>query len=193
MAITVRTPIAMKSSQRVTCLLSILFFTLPRPASLAEEKAEKSAAAPADSSERETEKEKAKKDAEEEKFDVEVKITGNDKMQYDRQAFTVESGQVVKLSFRNIGKLPKAVMGHNVVILKKGVDKVTFAIAALPAGLAAEYLPAARKADILAHTKMLGPGEEQSIIFAAPEKGTYDYICTFPGHFAIMCGVMTVK
>lgn len=126
-------------------------------------------------------------------FDVEVKITGNDQMQYDKKAFTVESGKKVKLTFKNIGILPKAAMGHNVVILKKGANKVAFATAAITAGPAAGYLPAANKGDILAHTKLLGPGEEESIIFTAPAKGIYDYICTFPGHFALMSGVMTVK
>lgn len=130
---------------------------------------------------------------EEETFDVEVKLTGNDLMQYDKKAFTVESGQKVKLTFENIGKLPKAAMGHNVVFLKKGVNKVEFATAAITAGPAADYLPEAKKSEILAHTKLLGPAEVDSIIFTAPEPGQYDYICTFPGHFALMNGVMTVK
>ncbi len=135
---------------------------------------------------------KAKK-KEEEKFDVEVKLTGNDQMQYDKKTFTVTAGQKVKLTFKNIGVLPKVAMGHNVVILKKGVNKVAFATAAIPAGPQAEYIPAAHKKDILAHTKMLGPGEETSIVFTAPDAGKYDYLCTFPGHFAVMSGVMTVK
>ena len=105
----------------------------------------------------------------------------------------METGKKVKLTFKNIGKLPKAAMGHNVVILKKGVNKVAFATAAITAGPAAEYLPADKKGDMLAHTKLLGPGEEHSIIFTAPAPGNYDYLCTFPGHFALMSGVMTVK
>ncbi len=138
-------------------------------------------------------KEATASNAAEEAFDVEVKITGNDQMQYDKKAFTVESGKKVKLSFKNVGKLPKAAMGHNVVILKKGVNKVGFATAAITAGPAADYLPADKKSETLAHTKMLGPGEEHSVVFTAPAPGKYDYICTFPGHFALMNGVMTVK
>ena len=128
-----------------------------------------------------------------EAFDVEVKISGNDLMQYDKKAFTVESGQKVKLTFKNAGNLPKAAMGHNVVILKKGVNKVTYAISAITAGPAAGYLPAANKKDVLANTKLLGPGEEESIIFTAPAPGNYDYLCTFPGHWQLMRGVMKVK
>ena len=135
----------------------------------------------------------AGKDAKAEKFDVEVTITGNDTMQFDKKAFTVTAGQKVKLTFKNIGMLPKAAMGHNLVILKKGVNKIEFATAAIPAGPAAEYIPAAKKKEILAYTKLLGPKETESIFFTAPEPGKYDYLCTFPGHFALMNGVMTVK
>jgi azurin len=31
------------------------------------------------------------------------------------------------------------------------------------------------------------------IEFIAPEKGTYDYICSFPGHFAMMKGKLIVE
>ena len=51
----------------------------------------------------------------------------------------------------------------------------------------------ANKKKILAHTKLLGPGEEDSVIFTAPSPGKYEYLCTFPGHFGIMRGVLTVK
>jgi azurin len=47
---------------------------------------------------------------------------------------------------------------------------------------------------VIAATKMLGPGETDTVSFTAPAAGTYDYICTFPGHaMAGMRGVLTVK
>ena len=46
---------------------------------------------------------------------------------------------------------------------------------------------------MVAHTKLLGGGESDEITFTAPAAGEYPFICTFPGHFAIMQGVMTVK
>jgi azurin len=135
----------------------------------------------------------AKAPADTEKFDVEVVISGNDQMQFDKKAFTVTAGEKVKLTFKNIGNLPKVAMGHNLVILNKGANKVEFATAAIPAGPTSEYIPAAKKKEILANTKLLGPKESDSIIFTAPEPGKYDYLCTFPGHFALMNGAMTVK
>lgn len=174
----------MKRSIQITCLTAALSLNLVS----ADEKAKpEPAATPAPAA---TEKAEEKK---EEKADVEVTITGNDTMQFDKKAFTVESGKKVKLIFKNIGKLPKAAMGHNLVILKKGANKVTFANTAITAGPAADYMPAAKKDEVLAATKLLGPDEEESIIFTAPAPGTYNYICTFPGHYALMNGVMTVK
>ena len=40
---------------------------------------------------------------------------------------------------------------------------------------------------------LVGGGESSSVTFPAPEKGTYDYICTFPGHYAIMRGILVVE
>jgi len=48
-----------------------------------------------------------------------VTITGNDTMQFDLKSFEVKSGEKVELTFKNVGKIPKIAMGHNLVVLKK--------------------------------------------------------------------------
>ena len=133
--------------------------------------------------------------AEAKSADVKLVITGNDAMQFDKKALEVTEGQVVELTFKNIGALPKEAMGHNVVILKAGTDLTQFALAASkPDNRPNDFLPQDdNKAKILAHTKLLGPGEDDTITFTAPAAGKYEYLCTFPGHFAIMRGVLTVK
>ena len=40
-------------------------------------------------------------------------------MQFDLKSFDVKAGEKVELTFKNIGKIPKIAMGHNLVILKK--------------------------------------------------------------------------
>jgi azurin len=130
-----------------------------------------------------------------------IELTGNDQMQYSTKAIEVTAGEKVSLTFKHIGQLPKTAMGHNVVILKP-VDAAkpetalpAFATKAMQAAKT-EYLPEdeASKARIVAHTKLLGGGESDTITFTAPtEPGAYPYLCTFPGHFAIMQGVLTVK
>ncbi len=124
-----------------------------------------------------------------------IEITGNDQMQFNTKAIEVTAGEKVALTFKHIGVLPKTAMGHNVVILKAGTQVPTFATKAMSAA-ATEYIPQDEESKkmIVTHTKLLGGGESQTITFTAPaEAGAYPYICTFPGHFALMQGVMTVK
>ena len=123
-----------------------------------------------------------------------IEITANDTMQFNSKAFEVKAGEEITLVFKNLGKLPKAAMGHNVVILKPGSNLVGFAMAAVSA-VANEYIPQddANKAMILATTKLLGPGEEDTIKFTLPAAGAYPFVCSFPGHFALMQGIITAK
>ncbi|BCU76570.1 azurin [Luteolibacter sp. LG18] len=124
-----------------------------------------------------------------------VELTGNDAMQFSSKAFEVTAGQSVSLTFKHIGQLPKTAMGHNVVILKAGTAIPAFATKAMTAK-DTDYIPAdaESKALIIAHTKTIGGGESDTITFTAPtEAGSYPFLCTFPGHFAVMQGVMTVK
>jgi len=125
---------------------------------------------------------------------VTLELTGNDQMQYDKKELTVVTGQEVTLKFKHVGKLAKAAMGHNVVILKPGTELPAFAMKCAPAA-ATDYIPADEESKklIVTHTKMLGGGEETSITFTAPAPGEYPYLCTFPGHFALMNGKLIVK
>ena len=125
-------------------------------------------------------------------FDVLVQISGNDMMRYSKNKFTVGAGQKVKLEFKNIGKLPKAAMGHNIIILKKGTDVLGFCNEALKFPNEG-YFPETKKNEVIACTKLLGPGESDIVYFVAPSKGDYDFVCSFPGHFALMKGKMTVE
>ena len=124
----------------------------------------------------------------------EITITGNDTMQFDLKTFEVNAGDKVELTFKNIGKIPKIAMGHNLVVLKKGISAIAFGQKAMGAGAnATNALPESVKGDTIAATKLLGPAESETISFTAPEAGDYEYVCTFPGHFAMMRGVMKVK
>lgn len=120
-----------------------------------------------------------------------VVITANDNMKFDKRKIRVHSGQKVKLTFKHIGKMDKQIMGHNFVLLKKGVHLVTFGIEASKARKT-EYIPAGTD-DVIAYTKLLGGGETDVIEFDAPEKGTYEFLCSFPGHYAMMKGKFIVE
>lgn len=126
---------------------------------------------------------------------LQVEIGATDAMQYTLEQFEVEAGQTVELTLTHLGRLGVEVMGHNVVILQSGNDPVEFGARVMEEGGAAdnEYLPDALRGDVVASTDMIGGGETTTITFTAPdEPGLYAFVCTFPGHYAAMNGVMTV-
>lgn len=122
-----------------------------------------------------------------------INITGNDQMKYDQTAFTVKSGEPVTLTMKNIGTLPAASMSHDVVILKPGSDINTFGQEVGKVQGNIEKLPADVKALIVAKTKLLGPGESDTITFTLPSAGEYPFLCSFPGHYAAMNGKITAQ
>jgi azurin len=138
-----------------------------------------------------------KKTVEETAFDKQpgvAKITINcvrERMLFDKTEFSVKSGQPVSLAFNN----PDAT-AHNLAICKPGsVEEIGLAgneMAKDPEGIKKDFIPPTDK--ILQHTKLLNPNVSETLRFTAPtEPGDYPYLCTFPGHWVIMRGVMHVK
>ncbi|MCL4151568.1 UNVERIFIED_CONTAM: hypothetical protein GTU68_006129 [Idotea baltica] len=113
-------------------------------------------------------------------------------MQYNKNRIEVTEGQTIQLTLKHGGQLPKEAMGHNWVLLKQGTDMVDFATKAI-AAKDSDYIPAGSEASIIANTKMIGGGESTNIEFTAPGPGEYDFLCTFPGHYAMMKGKFVVK
>ncbi|WP_373709882.1 azurin [Kaistella sp.] len=122
---------------------------------------------------------------------IKITLNGNDKMQYDLSEIDVYEGQTVVLTLNHTGTMPMASMGHNFVLLKNGTDLEKFEAEAAKAQKDG-YIPA-DTSEIIAHTKLLGGGESDTITFQAPEKGTYDFLCSFPGHYSMMKGKFNVK
>lgn len=126
---------------------------------------------------------------------IELKPHATNPLGYDKTDLTIKAGQKVKLTLNNTGSI--APQPHNFLLLKPGkVDAVGAQANAMltdPNALAKHYLPEASKDDILAHTKLVMPNASETIEFTAPaEAGDYPYICTFPGHWLLMRGVMHV-
>lgn len=114
--------------------------------------------------------------------------TVGDTMAYEQTSLEATAGQKVKLTFKNNGTQPA--MQHDFILVKAGTD-AEVSTAGLTAGAAKDYIP--DSPNILAHTKLLKPGESDTITFTAPAAGDYPYICTFPGHYPLMKGVLHVK
>jgi len=124
------------------------------------------------------------------KEEIHLTLNSDDKMKFDQKELIVGAGQKVTLTLNHTGKMSKETMGHNFVLLDQGVSPSKFAQRATKAK-DNDYVPESDK--VLAHTDLIGGGESTEITFTASEKGTYDFLCTFPGHFASMKGKLIVK
>ncbi len=120
-----------------------------------------------------------------------ITLEGNDLMQFDKNLLKVKAGETVKITFENVGEMPKESMGHNVVVLTPGTDVATFGGEAVKA-VNNDYIPLTFQSSIIAHTKLLGPGETDVIEFTL-EPGVYPYVCSFPGHYGIMQGQIVAQ
>jgi azurin len=109
------------------------------------------------------------------------------------KSFTVKVGQKVKVTLENKAVVPQP---HNLIIAKPGtlmkIGALANAMLTDPQAMAKNYIP--ESPDILWHTKLVQPGQTETLEFVAPaEAGDYPYLCTFPGHWLLMQGVMKVE
>lgn len=127
----------------------------------------------------------------------EITIQADDKMRFDVTAFDAKPGQKISVTLKDVGTTPKFSMGHNFVLLDRNINTGNVQSAFLDkASMEAshDYVPPGAK-EVLAHTKLLGPNETDTVTFNAPfVPGDYLYLCSFPGHYSQGTkGFMTVK
>lgn len=113
------------------------------------------------------------------------------KMLYDKDILTVKVGQRVVLKFENEDN-----MAHNVVVVEPGykeeIGEMADKMASESDGYERSFIPDSE--NILFYTPLINSGEEYTLEFTAPiKKGKYPFICTFPGHWRIMQGVLMVN
>jgi azurin len=121
----------------------------------------------------------------------EIHLAAGPNLSYSVTAFTVRPGEPIKLTFSNPDVVP-----HNWALARPGtlskVGDLVNKIIAEPDGVARHYIPQTK--DILVYTDIVEPGTDFAISFRAPlQRGRYPYLCTFPGHWMVMNGVMTVE
>lgn len=119
-----------------------------------------------------------------------VSLESNDNMQFTTREINVKSScQNFTITLNHTGKMPKAGMGHNVVITKAS-DKDGVVSDGMSVGLDKDYLKPDDPRVIVA-TKLIGGGESDTITFPVSKlaKGQdYVFFCSFPGHAAMMSG-----
>ena len=94
---------------------------------------------------------------------------------------TAPAGATVRLVMDNQATSSRA-MVHNVVVLQdeSAVDRIGQAGAEVPVDDSA----------VLAYTPLAGPGDRTAVVFTMPPAGRYPFICTYPGHYRLMQGVL---
>ena len=124
-----------------------------------------------------------------------VTVDSTDQMSFNTKAIEIDkSCKTFTVELTHSGSLPKNVMGHNLVISTEA-DMQPIATDGLAAGIDKNYL---KDGDtrVIAHTKIIGAGEKDSVTFdvsklKADEK--YGFFCSFPGHISMMKGTITLK
>lgn len=126
--------------------------------------------------------------------DCATEIDGNDAMQYNKASISVPASCTkFTVTLKHTGKQSKEAMGHDWV-LTKTADMQGVLADGVAAGLAKNYL---KDGDtrVLAHTRIIGGGESDSVSFATSalkSGGPYSYFCSFPGHAAVMKGTLAL-
>jgi len=123
-----------------------------------------------------------------------IELIGTEKMKFDTEEIAAKPGETLRIVLKAVGTMPKAVMAHNFVLLKPGVDATEFNKASFNAR-ATDFIAPERKDDVIAATGLAGAGETVEVVFKVPAKpGNYTFLCSFPGHFAMgMRGMLKVK
>ena len=111
-------------------------------------------------------------------------------MRYDQSELVVTAGKPVEISFENTDFLQ-----HNLLIVAPGsLEKVGSSadeMAQRPDGMEKQYIPEIPQ--VLHASDLVDPGQTFVLRFAAPqEPGEYPFVCTFPGHWRTMNGVLKV-
>lgn len=114
-----------------------------------------------------------------------------DLMKFDTDTFKVAAGEKVILELDNMDG-----MQHNMVISSPGtLEKVGAAADVMlrdPKAAENHYVP--QIPEVLFATELVGPGEIFTLEFTVPsEPGYYPFVCTFPGHWRMMNGIMKVE
>lgn len=123
-----------------------------------------------------------------------IEIIATDDMKWTVTKITATPGEAIRIKLVSKGVIPKVAMAHNFVLLKSDTNVQKFVDAGASAR-GTDFISPPLKGQVLAATKMAGPGETVWLDVKAPAtKGAYPYVCTFSGHYqAGMKGVLTVR
>ena len=112
-------------------------------------------------------------------------------LKYDKTLVEAKKGETLVLKLVNVDAMP-----HNLVIVKPGtaqkVGDASFKMLNDPKAGEKDYVP--DLSEVLHFVPVIDPNTQHSLHFTAPkEAGDYPFICTFPGHWIAMQGILRIK
>lgn len=119
---------------------------------------------------------------------IEIRSLDN-KMKFNKDTLHVPAGKQCTITLINEATFDA--MKHNLVIVPKGKTE-EIAMLGLKAGMDNDYIPYGDH-DVLAHTPMADPGETVQLTYTFTRAGTYEFVCTYPGHYQMMRGTIVVQ
>lgn len=125
------------------------------------------------------------------KEETSIEIQTGKNLTFQQAEIRVKAGSPVSLTFDNPDVVP-----HNWVLVQPSklseIGELANRMIASPEAYAKHYVP--DSPNVLVYTDIISPNQKQTIHFIAPTKrGKYPYLCTFPGHWMVMNGVMIVE
>jgi azurin len=112
---------------------------------------------------------------------LDVGVDG-DALTFSSDSLTAASGSVVVVVLDNVSTINQ----HNWVLVENGT-KDAVAADGTAAGPGGDWVKPGDDR-VIAYTKVLAAGEIGEVTFTAPAPGTYQFVCTFPGHNFTMFG-----
>ena len=119
-----------------------------------------------------------------------LRIEAGKNLTFSTSTLTARAGESIALTFANPDSVP-----HNWALIAPGtlstVGDLANKLISEPDAAARQYIP--KSADVLAYTDIVPPGGKFTVSFRAPGRpGRYPFLCTFPGHWMVMNGVLIV-
>jgi azurin len=112
-------------------------------------------------------------------------------MKFSQTTITARPGQRIEITLNNTDDMP-----HNIVIFRRGTvaqyEKELFGSLNEPNAQLRGFVP--DSPNVLVASRLLNAGESTVVTFDAPsEPGEYPFVCSFPGHWATMRGVLRIE
>lgn len=127
--------------------------------------------------------------------DCETIVETSDTMRFSQRAIVVpKTCETFKVTLKHTGKMPKTAMGHNWV-LGKSVQIDAIVKAGAEAGKDHDFIQPDDQR-VIAATPMIGGGETAEAVLTVSKlaaKESYTFVCTFPGHWAMMRGTLKLE